>query len=625
MAGFAGIVDWQLGPDALMESLGQAVGVLSEGGMLPVESASTIGAAVVAVQSRGHSVQGGVAEDEKGIVVFAGTLYDEAGLHRARYEQGTSRRPPSLADDLLGEWRASGVKGLEGLNGRLAVVLWDKGARRLTFIGDRYGFAPIYYARYGSRICFSSEFGTLVKISLLGQRVDEDALVSLLSFGYCLGEATLLRDVRVLPHGTAVEFSETRPPVARRYWNYEARGRDATLFAVDEYVEQYFDILTRVVLRQADGRSKVALPVSGGLDSRTIAGILGRERPDTEIVAFSYGNPDCFDLVFGRQLARRLGFEHNELHIIDTSIRDCSEEFVRVTGGSIDCMNRHMVLAREFVSESGAEAIFTGFLGDTVCGYLIVGPEILTKVLGEDEFCSLAVAGNREVMSESDLGWLLRPEVFRRVKESAAQQYRHDLSEAPLGSRYFQLVYAELIGRQRRYTSFNVSSFEGVSEVLVPFADNEFVDFALAVPDVLKADRYLQRHAIIKYLPEAASVPWNKTGLPMNPSRLRTGLQWRWEKALRNPIVRATVGRRAARMNDNYLRTGDELKKGSREFAMKRILDSEVLVEIFEPNAVKDLLDRVLQGKEKNFRKITVLLTFALWADLYVLGKRGSL
>ena len=58
---------------------------------------------------------------------------------------------------------------------------------------------------------------------------------------------------------------------------------------------------------------------------------------------------------------------------------------------------------------------------------------------------------------------------------------------------------------------------------------------------------------IVKHLPKVASVPHNETRLPLYESRIRQGLHWRWKKLLKNRVVKATIGRKYARMNDIWL------------------------------------------------------------------------
>jgi asparagine synthetase B (glutamine-hydrolysing) len=160
-----------------------------------------------------------------------------------------------------------------------------------------------------------------------------------------------------------------------------------------------------------------------------------------------------------------------------------------------------------------------------------------------------------------------------------------------------------------------------LTEVLSPFADKEFVNFALQIPDVLAFTRFVQREMIIRYLPKVASVPWNKTRLPLNASAIRKGLHWRWERLNRNPFIRATIGRRYSRMNDNYLNTAEAIMTGSKDFVIKHIKNNPFLDEYFNMDRVHKLLDDHMSGKVNEYGKITALLTLALWHKLFVEGR----
>ena len=123
---------------------------------------------------------------------------------------------------------------------------------------------------------------------------------------------------------------------------------------------------------------------------------------------------------------------------------------------------------------------------------------------------------------------------------------------------------------------------------------------------------------IIQYLPRVASAPWNKTKLPLNASWIRKGLHWRWERLNRNPLIRATIGRRYAKMNDNYLNTHEAIRTGSRDFVEKSIRNNEFLAEYFKMERVNQLLDDHMNGNAHEPGKITALLTLALWGKMFV-------
>ncbi|MCK4824744.1 hypothetical protein KA005_53825 [bacterium] len=64
-----------------------------------------------------------------------------------------------------------------------------------------------------------------------------------------------------------------------------------------------------------------------------------------------------------------------------------------------------------------------------------------------------------------------------------------------------------------------------------------------------------------------------KSPLPLNASSIKKGLHWRWERLNRYPLVMATIGRRYARMNDNYLHTDEAIRTGSMDLVIKHIKD----------------------------------------------------
>jgi asparagine synthase (glutamine-hydrolysing) len=585
-----------------------------------IEEIRIAGEAAFAVIRRGDDRADNSTTDDKDILLaFWGHLWDSANPKGKAELEGRPAEDVSTAHMLLDLFRNEGLSGFYSLNGRFAIALWDKKHKTLHLVSDRYGFCKLYYWSSSARILFASEYKAIISHEAFQKRVDEEAMADFMTFGYCLGDKTFFRDIKLLPYGSVLTFHEGNASI-KRYWDYRFRDGSSWLYEPEEYVERYNFLLEKACRKQLDGKKNIGLPLSGGLDSRALAGMLDKVSFAGGVKTFSYGNPECFDVVYGKRIARKLNFDHEYIPIRSSYLKEHAKSFVWLTEGTVNCLNSHMMLTHRFLKEQRIDAVVTGFLGDTVAGEPIVGFKPYKTISREDEFLREVFERQTDIMSDDEALRYFRNDVYRKITGRPFMAYKSDYNRLALDNRYYKSIYAELVGRQRRYTSFNLYAFEGYSEVLAPFTDNEFVDFALLIPDVLAFTRFVEKETIVKYLPKVASVPWNKTRLPLNASRLRKGLHWRWERLNRNPLVRATIAKRYARMNDNYLNAGEAIRKGSNDFVVSRVRDNSFLAEYFEMDRVRQLLDDHMMGTCNAYGKITALLTLCLWHELFVEG-----
>ncbi len=446
-----------------------------------------------------------------------------------------------------------------------------------------------------------------------------------MTLGYCIGDRTFFKDIKLLPQGSVATFEFDREPSIRRYWDYSFYSESDPLWTEDDYIDQFFDTLKLATERQVAYGKEIAIPLSGGYDSRALSAMVDKINYKGKIETFSFGNPYAFDVVYGRKISKNLGFKHNYVPIESTYLRDNAERFVWLMEGLVDCLNAHMLLTYPLIKENRFNTVMTGFFGDIICGSAAwiysVGVRGGTD---HDDIFRQQYSVHANIIKDEELKKYIKEDIYNQVKGKTFDTLRLQYFKCPSKSSYFRSRYFSTHERQRRYTSFNLYIFDFVSEVVSPFLDTEFVDFAYHIPPTLAIYQNIYHKMIVKHLPKVASIPHNETRLPLNASWIRRGLHWRWEQFIKNPIVRTTIGRRYARMNDNYLNTDEAIRTGSREFVIKHIKENAFLAEYFNMDRVQKMLDDHMSGKSNEYGKITALLTLSLWHKLFVENEKPT-
>lgn len=213
----------------------------------------------------------------------------------------TARELLARAKEREGRW-------YEDLDGAFVIAVFDPTIQRLTLINDRLGALPTYWCSTQEGFAFGPRI-RLLGLPAAARRPDPTGVISFLGMGYCLGETTLVQDVRMLrPASELTVDLETFRPERRQYWDLVYRPDSAA--DPRELMRAMYDAIVAAVrdLTPA-GPQSCGLFLSGGWDSRAIlAAQLETGRPPAAVVTngMSDQRPGT-----DTHLAKRLAADHS--------------------------------------------------------------------------------------------------------------------------------------------------------------------------------------------------------------------------------------------------------------------------------------------------------------------------
>jgi hypothetical protein len=160
------------------------------------------------------------------------------------------------------------------------------------------GFCP-YWTMHGGQVLVADTAEEIIEAVPTPRRtIDPVAVVELLQFNYMLGDRTLIRDIWRMPwHSTLTGTGQLirRPPIPH----------DVQQVSPPDSARQLIALLEEELLAVAQNHPKIWLLLTGGLDSRVVAGILKRieSRLTGPIACVTWGLPDSRDVAYARQIA----------------------------------------------------------------------------------------------------------------------------------------------------------------------------------------------------------------------------------------------------------------------------------------------------------------------------------
>jgi asparagine synthase (glutamine-hydrolysing) len=517
------------------------------------------------------------------------------------FGRGDAETPRDAQATILEAYLTDGGDALAALGGEFIAAIWDGRAGHLLLVNDRFGLLPHYVLVTSAGFGFAPRMRPLLEVPGAAPKADVVAIAQYLRFQQLLGERTWLAGVTRLPPASVLRWHPASAQLElRRYWSW----RDIEpidRIGLDEAVEHGTQLLERAVRRRCDAGGRVGVFLSGGLDSRVLAGLAAERGP---LHTFTFGHPGCRDVHYAAKIARATGAIHHVHHLRDGR-------------WLLDVMPRHLALTEaqhSFIHAHGMSML------DTASGLVdldLTGWDGGTVLRGRLEEYDVDPP-YRECTDESSLEALLFSGFCRRFTwPGLTDEEASRLTAAPAGRglpAFARASFAEEFARTRGWarhrradwfyveqhvlrSTINLVVFtRSALDVLCPFWDDDLARFLYGLPDDVWATPRFTRAVITRRLPKLARIP-NELDLTLpHESPLIRGAHRLWRRTCR-PLERLVPALRPRPRlyadYENYLR--HEL----RPWAEALLFDERTLGRgFYDVAALRALWDRHVSGRE---------------------------
>jgi asparagine synthase (glutamine-hydrolysing) len=447
---------------------------------------------------------------------------------------------------VLRAYRAWGPACVQRIHGDFSFALWDEPARRLFCARDRFGVRPFFYAPLRDALVFGNTLDTLLRHPGVGTTPYEPALADYLVVGNLLeADRTFFADVRRLPPGHSLTVEHDGEPRVTRYWDLPVEAelrhaRDA------DYVDQFAELLSRAIADRAPP-GRVALFMSGGLDSASIAAVLagklGVPPGGVEARATCLGWNGVFadpEPALARRCAAALGIGL-DVHEFDDAEPFRGWDTAEGAGPEPeDDAYRNHSLTGLRLAAAQSRVVLTGRGGNEILATEFLIDELRRApgwrpLAGALSYCSAGgrrpPLGLRAMLAPALPDWLRIPGWLdaRWLARFDMPQRLRAFDPPPQGRRRPPHARARArLGWHRSFTGFEFAD-AGATRVPVdsryPFADERLVRFALRLPALpWCVDKHLERRALEGRCPDEI-VRRPKAVLAADPFATWLGLQ----------------------------------------------------------------------------------------------------
>ncbi len=563
-------------------------------------------------------------EDESVWIVFNGEIYNFRELRAELEARGHRFRTRSDTEAIVHAYEEFGDDCASKLRGMFSFAIWDARRQRLLLARDRVGVKQLFYTVIDGQLVWGSEIKALLQHPRVERRLRPASVNHFLTYSYVPEPLTMFDGIDELRAGhlLVVEGGEIR---LQRYWQlgYEV---DRSL-GIEEAAEGLRAELDDAVRLRLISDVPLGAFLSGGIDSGAIVALMARhsaEPVNTFSIGYASGGDAYDERAQARSLAQRYATHHREFEM------------------QPDLISILPSIVRAFDQPSAdSTAIPTWYLSELTRQHV----KVALSGVGGDEVAA-GYERHRGAVFAERFGWVpgwLRRRVLAPLVDALpdprsghpwaqrAKRFVHTL-ELSFDDRYFELIslhnrslraqlltreiceqidldepcthYHSIIDLVRDADPLNRALFADLKlfvpgnlltltdrismahslEVRVPFLDHELLEFAARIPPDLKLRGVERKHVLKRAVADLLPADFLR--------RRKMGFSAPiavWFRGALRPFVEDTLSPESLRAAG-----------------------------VFEPAAVRRLLDDHFERRANCDDQIWALMAFSIWHREYI-------
>ena len=390
------------------------------------------------------------------------------------------------------------------LNGHFLLIGYEVPEKRWHILTDHFGTVHAYLADDGARVALGT-FSPAVAEAASSKILDREAVGGFFSFGFFLDDKTYWVDLRIIKPATHTILDQHgRLLSERRTWTWSYTP-DSHLSYENAIVE--FGKIFETVVRDQVRDQAVALPISGGLDSRsTLIPLTTQDRDGAKsLIPFSYGyGEDSVEIAIAKKLAQK---RHLNLKTwqIQPYLFEQIEHLTAVLEGFQDFSQPRQAFVVEELGHR-ASHVLAAHWGDVWLddmGFMDAPNQISNSVLAKKLLHKFTKRGSDLLLNvfTNVLPSALKGVLERQLEQSLAELTNIDEMD-------FKIKAWKTQNWAFRWTLASLRAYQIGLFPILPFYDHRLADFFSRLPTSYVADRKLQIDYLKHYAPELARVKW---------------------------------------------------------------------------------------------------------------------
>lgn len=500
-------------------------------------------------------------------------------------------------DKIIYLYEKNGIEILKRLNGKFLITIVDTLKDEIIILNDRYGFGTCYMLEQEGKYTFCNTIHPLISV-LKETKINFQSMKDFFSFGYLLGDKTMIQGINKLSAATIIKISNNGIKF-EKYWEWnDIKKKDTVNY--NDAVKKLGELWIKAVSKILNKHEFFNLPLSGGLDSRAIIAAVDYLNLNGKInLTYTFGSKDSLDYKIAKKVADQLNLKHELIEINETYWWENIKKAVYNSTGAISTIHSHAIATQE---TNLSNVYLNGFIGDLVMGGSYLNKNLLQ--INKDDFKKyiFQLLRNSEGISCKDL-LINYARNHLQLEDEKLQVESTD---------YFFINDS----RVRNFTLVGTSVLGDRFNDVFPFLENDLIDYLYSLPDEWRMDSKIYKDMLLMYFPKLfKDIPWQKTGYPITYNDFSVKILQLPKRSFKFLLKKLNrYGANFQIKTDSYVNYADWMKHPSIKREIYDVLLSTQCEKrgIYNLTEVKKILDEHMNGINDHYRDIGLLLTFEL-------------
>ena len=357
----------------------------------------------------------------------------------------------------------------------------------MTYIGmDRNLFySPLYQSEKNGWGVFDDQIRQCADSLTL----DISAIASIISFNYTTGNRTLFHEIKRQPWLSGIDEQG-----GVHHESIPAHG--VNWDSSENIAKRLFELLVQEAEEVCRTRNEIYLLLSGGLDSRIVAGVVGhlyRQGKIPRPIGVTWGLKNCRDVQYARAMAKILDFNWQHVPIAPGTLLENIHEGFPLIGGLVSPTHLHAMLWFKNVSQNAL--VLAGSYGDSI---------------GRAEFSGRHLL-ELDVLRPSNPFGLLKNEVLPQARQGVLDDADQLRQRAAKHTADYAICEHQMQGFYMRNMIAHVMSvIEHYCTLYQMFTAPQVYKYMWSLHPARRDDR-IYAALLGNHLPELARLPWART------------------------------------------------------------------------------------------------------------------
>jgi len=477
------------------------------------------------------------------LILFNGSISNKKDLLK---KLNTTDEYPSFIELINKAYIRLGNKLFSYLEGNFNLIIFDKKKEYLILNKNKTGIIPLSYYFSKDLIVFGSRVSDFKNAPNFTPVISANSLANYLQFGAIIQPNSILDECYKVKAGTSSNFDlRKQEHFILSNWTLESEYNNKKIFFDEsKIVETTEELLSSAIKKTEVNKNKpVALTLSGGYDSSTIAALLNKNNYNLETFTIGFEDKEINEAPYAKAIAAHLGSKHHEHYFNKKDVLNIIPNLSKIYDEPFsDHAAAPTLLTTEMIKAEGIENLFVGDGGDEVFATadnihffdrILFLPYSLRKsvtlplkMINIDKIPYLKNMNNLptkyekllEILSSKDIpqmtkakNLLFRESELKILIKGYTQPTLSTFDE--INFKGYNETVDEIIGIYFKTTmidkelvkSYTASNYNNIS-MHTPFLDNELISYMAKVPSSIKikegTKKYILKEIAHKYIPK---------------------------------------------------------------------------------------------------------------------------